>query len=84
MKRIGDKEFIGWQPMNALRNNPNYWIYFSPDNTQSALVNTINSEVIFIMNRATNERIYKSPSSQRHAQFFYAMQQPKFKPRTVI
>ena len=82
--KIGDKEFQGWQSMNALHNNPNYWVYFSPDNTEAALVNTINGEVIFIMDRASGERTYKSPSSQRHAQFFYALREAKFKPRTVI
>lgn len=84
MKRIGDKEFLGWQEMTALRGNQNYWIYFSPDNLQSALVNTINNEVIFIMDRASGEQIYKSRNSQRHAKFFYAMKSmPSFSPRKV-
>lgn len=84
MKRITDEEFKGWQAMNALLNNQNYWLYFSPDNTQAALVNTINNEVIFITDRRTGEQIYKSPNSQRHAQYFYAVRQTKFEPRKVI
>lgn len=84
VRRIGDKEFTGWQAMTSLRGNTIYWIYFSPDNLLSALVNTINNEVIFIMDRATGEQIYKSRSSQRHAKFFYAMKSmPRFSPRKV-
>ena len=84
MKRITDKEFRGWQAMNALQNNQSYWIYFSPDNLISALVNTINNEIIFTMDRRTGEPLYKSPNSQRHAQFFYAMRAPGAKARRVI
>jgi hypothetical protein len=84
MKRINDEEFKGWQAMNALQNNTNYWLHFSPDNTQAALVNTLNNEVIFITDRRTGEQIYKSPNSQRHAQFFYAMRHAKLVPRKVI
>jgi hypothetical protein len=85
MKRITDKEFRDWQPMQALARNQNYWIYFSPDNLEAALVNTINNEVIFIMDRASGEQTYKCPGSQKHAQFFYAMRKlPSFKARRVI
>lgn len=84
MKRIGDKEFMGWQAMTSLQGNSIYWIYFSPDNLLSALVNTINNEVIFIMERATGVGVYKSPNSQKHAKFFYAMKSmPRFSPRKV-
>ena len=79
MKRITDKEFKGWQAMNALQNNKSYWLYFSPDNLEAALINTINNEVIFIMDRASGEQTYKCPNSQRHAQFFYAMRAPGVK-----
>lgn len=82
--KVGDEEFQGWQAMNALSNNQNYWIYFSPDNTQAALVNIINDEVVFIMDRASGEQVYKSPNSQLHAQFFYAMRGTRFDARKVI
>lgn len=84
MKRIKDKEFMGWQAMTSLRGNTIYWIYFSPDNLQSALVNTINDEIIFIMDRASGEQVYRSRNSQKHAKFFYAMKSmPRFSPRKV-
>ena len=82
--KVEDKEFRGWQPMNSLLNNENYWIYFSPDNTEAALVNTINNEVIFIMDRASGEQTYKCPNAQRHAQFFYAVRGTGFEARKVI
>ncbi len=83
MRRIGDKEFEGWEPMSALAGNINYWIYFSPDNTEAALVNTINGQVIFIMDRATGVRTYRSSNHQKHAQFFYTMRGGPIKGRQV-
>lgn len=83
VRRIGDKEFTGWQAMNALAGNISYWIYFSPDNTEAALVNTINNQVIFIMDRATGVRTYRSDNHQKHAQFFYAMKGGPIKSRRV-
>lgn len=82
-KLITDKEFTGWQSMNALAGNNNYWIYFSPDNLEAALVNTINNQVIFIMERATGVQTYKCRNHQKHAQFFYAMRGPPVKARRV-
>ena len=72
MRRIGDKEFTGWQAMTSLERNDNYWIYFSPDNTEAALVNTINNQIIFLMDR------------RKHAQFFYAMKGGPIKGRQVV
>ncbi len=83
MRRIGDKEFTGWQPMSALAGNVNYWIYFSPDNTEVALVNTINGQVIYIMDRKSGAQTYKCRNHEKHAQFFYAMRGPPVKPRRI-
>ncbi len=82
--KITDPEYAGWQAMNALPRNDNYWIYFSPDSLSAALVNSINQEIIFISDRATGEVIYKSPNSRKHAQFFYAMKQFPVQPRNVV
>jgi len=84
-KKITDKEFIGWQPMQSLSNNPNYWIYFSPDNLEVALINTINNQVIFIMDRKTGVGLYKARNSEKHAKIFYAMRRMQpFQPRRVV
>jgi len=88
MKKITDPEFSGYQSMNSLPSNDNYWIWFSPDNLYAALVNTINNEVIFISDRASGDEIYRSPNARKHAQYFRIMRQnlnlPPFKGRTVI
>lgn len=84
MKRITDPDFKNWQEMNSLRGNPDYWIYFSPDNLYAALVNTINQEIIFISDRNTGEQIYTSPNSGLHAKMFYALNRSQFKARKVI
>ncbi|MCK4265774.1 MAG: hypothetical protein KAX31_00730 [Thermoplasmata archaeon] len=81
--KITDKEFIGWNAMTSLAGNTNYWIYFSPDNLEAALVNTINNQVIFIMDRKSGAQTYKCRNHQKHAQFFYAMKRPFFSPRKV-
>ena len=83
-KKITDKEFIGWQAMNSLRGNNSYWIYFSPDNLEAALVNTINNQVIFLMDRKTGAQTYKCRNHERHAQFFYAMKGGPIKGRRVV
>ena len=83
--KITDPEYANWQEISALPRNANYWIYFSPDNLSAALVSTINQQIIFIMNRKTMDMIYKAPNAQKHAQFFYAMEQAAFKhPERVI
>jgi len=84
MKKITDPDFIHWQAMGALERNQNYWIYFSADNLYTALVNTINNEIIFISDRRTGEEIYKSPNSKMHSRIFYAQRTPQFKVRRVI
>ena len=84
MKKITDPDYKHWQDMHALRGNENYWIYFSPDNLYSALVNTINQEIIFISDRKSGEPIYTSPNSRKHAQIFYALKTSQFKVRRVI
>ena len=81
--KITDPEYVNWQQMSNLPRNPNYWIYFSPDNMHTALVNGINNEIIFISDRKSGEEIYKSPNARKHARFFYAML-PTFKPRTLV
>ena len=43
--KITDPEYVNWQQMSNLPRNPNYWIYFSPDNMHTALVNAINNEI---------------------------------------
>lgn len=83
MRRIGDKEFAGWNAMNSLAGNNNYWIYFSPDNTEAALVNTINNQVIYIMDRKSGAQTYKCRNHQKHAQFFYAMRGAPVEARRV-
>lgn len=83
MRRIGDKEFEGWQAMNSLPRNNNYWVYFSPDNTEAALVNTINNQIIFLMDRKSGAMTYKCLNHQKHAQFFYAMKGGPVKGRRV-
>ena len=72
-KLITDQEFLGWSAMNALAGNNNYWLYFSPDNLTAALVNTINNQVIFLMDRKSGVQLYKCRNHQKHAQFFYKM-----------
>jgi len=84
MKKITDPDYEHWQAMGALEGNENYWIYFSADNLYSALVNTINQEIIFISDRRTGEPIYTCPNSQLHARIFYARNTPQFKTRRVI
>ncbi len=84
MKKITDPDYKHWQEMHALPRNENYWIYFSPDNLYSALVNTINQEIIFISDRKSGEPTYTSPNSRKHAQVFYAMKTPPFKVKRVI
>lgn len=81
--KITDSEYANWKEMSSLERNPNYWIYFSPDNLYAALVNTINNEIIFISDRKSGEEIYKSANARKHAQFFFAMKLP-FKARTVV
>ena len=85
MIKITDREYTTWHPMGSLAQNANYWIYFSPDNQQAALVNTMNKQIIFISDRKSGEEIYKAPNSQKHAQFFYAMKQASFqRPDRVV
>lgn len=84
MRRITDPEYAAWQAMGSLPRSENYWVYFSPDNLYSALVNSINQEIIFISERATGVEVYKSPNARKHAQFFYAFKQTPFRPREVI
>lgn len=84
MKKITDPDYEHWQAMHALQGNENYWIYFSADNLYSALVNTINQEIIFISDRKTGDQIYTSPNSRKHAQIFYALKTSSFKVRRVI
>ncbi len=83
MRKITDKEFTGWSAMSSLARNNNYWIYFSPDNTEAALVNTINNQVIYIMDRKSGAQTYKCRNHQKHAQFFYAMKGGGIKARRV-
>ena len=67
IKKIKDEEFIMWKPMNALPRDRNMWIYINADNTQFALVNVISGDVIFIIDRASNEKLYTSPNAGKLA-----------------
>jgi len=65
MKKITDVEFIGWLYMTNSESGK--WIYQSPDNTESAMVEPSNGEVIFIMDVKTQEPIYTSVNAKKYS-----------------
>ncbi len=65
MKHIKDAEFAGWSYMS--NSSSGKWLYYSPDNTQAAMVEPSNGEVIFIMDLATQEPTYTSQNSVKYA-----------------
>lgn len=68
MKKIKDIEFYGWYYMSNSASGK--WIYYNPDNTQSAMVEPTNGEVIFIMDLASQEPLYTSPNAKKYAKGF--------------
>lgn len=64
-KKINDAEFIGYHSMMALPRQPKYWVYFSPDNLFAILVDNMTGDVLFQMNRQTNEKIYENPKAKK-------------------
>jgi len=68
MKQIKDAEFAGWSYMSNSASGK--WMYYSPDNTQAAMVEPSNGEVIFIMDLASQEPIYTSQNSAKYAKGF--------------
>lgn len=65
MKKITDAEFAGWPFMRNSASGK--WLYNNPDNTQAAMVEPVNGEVIFIMDLASQEPIYTSPNAKKYA-----------------
>lgn len=65
MKKITDVEFIGWPYMTNSKSGK--WIYQSPDNTESAMVEPSNAEVIFVMDLKSGEPIYTSPDAKKYS-----------------
>jgi hypothetical protein len=48
--------------MHSLPSDDQLWIYFSPDNLESALVSMRTGEILYIMDRATGMKTYESPN----------------------
>jgi hypothetical protein len=68
MKKITDDEFKGWSYMSNSASGK--WLYYSPDNTESAMVEPSNGEVIFIMDLSSGKPIYTSPNVKKYAKGF--------------
>lgn len=68
MRKITDPDFIGWIYMSNSESGK--WIYYNASNTEAAMVEPSNGEVIFIMNLKTKEPIYTSKNVKKYARFF--------------
>ncbi len=64
-KKIDDLEFKGW--LYYQNTSSGFWIYYSPDNLQAAMVDPASHDVLFVMNRTTQEELYRHPEIKKFA-----------------
>jgi hypothetical protein len=81
-KKIDDAEFKGW--LYYQNTESGFWIYYSPDNLQAAMVDPATHEVLFIMDRPSQEALYRHPEIKKFAKIAAITRiMGKFSPRKL-
>jgi len=62
-KKITDQEFRGW--LYYLSSGSGFWIYYSPDNSEAAMVDPATFEVLFLTDRSNGEKLYQHPEIKK-------------------
>ena len=82
-KKLSDPEFAGWS--HYYTSESGFWVYYAPDSPDAAMIDPKTNEVIFIIDRSRNEKIYQHPNMDRFTKKAFGRSLDiTFRPETII
>jgi len=82
-RRITDEEFLGWNYYHTMESG--FWVYYAPDSLEAALVDPGTHEIMFIIDRKKNEKLYQHPNMKKFTKKAFGKPLDiEFNPRAVI